>query len=147
MKIIVDADACPVKDIVISESANRNIDVTLVSSLSHFSNKDLQSHVNHIYVDAGRDAADFKIVQLAKKGDLIITQDYGLASLLLPKGCKVMHHTGFEYDKNNMDHLLESRYMGAMVRKSGGRTKGPKAFTEAERQTFKAQLNEILDQY
>ncbi|CAM4178931.1 Uncharacterized BCR, YaiI/YqxD family COG1671 [Lacicoccus alkaliphilus] len=67
MKIIVDADACPVKDIIFKETSGLNIPVTLVSSLSHFSNQDVPAHVGTIYVDAGRDAADFKIVALTKK--------------------------------------------------------------------------------
>ena len=67
MKVIIDADACPVKDIVIKETKDENIEVVLVSSLSHFSSRELDSHVRAIYVDAGPDAADYKIVQLLKR--------------------------------------------------------------------------------
>lgn len=137
MKIIVDADACPVKDIIFKETDGLNIPVTLVSSLSHFSNQDVPAHVETIYVDAGRDAADFKIVALTKKDDIIITQDYGLASLLLPKGATVLHHKGFEYNAMNIDHLLDTRHMGAAIRQAGGRTKGPKPFSKEDKQTFR----------
>ncbi|MEK4554247.1 YaiI/YqxD family protein [Jeotgalicoccus sp. FSL K6-3177] len=144
MKVIIDADACPVKDIVIKETKDENIEVVLVSSLSHFSSKELDSHVRTIYVDAGPDAADYKIVQLAEAGDVIVTQDYGLASLLLPKGCTVLHHTGFEYNKMNMDYLLETRHMSSVIRRGGGRTKGPKALSQEDKNSFLKAFQEVL---
>lgn len=136
MKVIIDADACPVKDIVTKETKDKNIEVALVSSLSHFSSRELDSHVKAMYVDAGPDAADYRIVQLAEAGDIIVTQDYGLASLLLPKGCIVLHHTGFEYNKMNMDYMLETRHMSSVIRRGGGRTKGPKALSQEDKQKF-----------
>ena len=136
MKVIVDADACPVKDIVMEETAHRSVSVILVSSLSHYSTQDLPDHAQAVYVEAGPDAADFKIVQLAGTDDIVVTQDYGLASLLLPKGCTVIHHKGFEYNALNIDQLLETRYMGSMIRKSGGRTKGPKPFSKEDKKAF-----------
>ena len=144
MKVIIDADACPVKDIVIKETKDENIEVVLVSSLSHFSSKELDSHVRTIYVDAGPDAADYKIVQLAEAGDVIVTQDYGLASLLLSKGCTVLHHTGFEYNKMNMDYLLETRHMSSVIRRGGGRTKGPKALSQEDKNSFLKAFQEVL---
>ena len=144
MKVIIDADACPVKDIVIKETKDENIEVVLVSSLSHFSSRELDSHVRAIYVDAGPDAADYKIIQLAEAGDVIVTQDYGLASLLLPKGCTVLHHTGFEYNKMNMDHLLETRHMSSVIRRGGGRTKGPKALSQEDKNSFLKAFQEVL---
>lgn len=144
MKVIVDADACPVKDIVIKEAGEEGFPVMLVSSFSHYSSKLLDEHVEVIYVDSGNDAADYKIVQLAKDGDIIVTQDYGLASLLIPKGCTVLHHKGFEYNAANMEHLLETRYMGAMIRKGGGRTKGPKALSKEDKQSFSKLFKDII---
>ncbi len=73
---------------------DRQVPVVLVSSLSHYSTQELPDHVRAVYVEAGPDAADFKVVQLAAAGDIVVTQDYGLASLLLPKGCTVLHHKG-----------------------------------------------------
>lgn len=144
MKVIIDADACPVKDIVTKETEDKNIEVTLVSSLSHFSPRELASHVKAVYVDAGPDAADYKIVQLAEAGDVIVTQDYGLASLLLPKGCTVLHHTGFEYNQMNMDYLLETRHMSSVIRRGGGRTKGPKALSQEDKNSFLKTFQKVL---
>ncbi|RLL41986.1 YaiI/YqxD family protein [Oceanobacillus piezotolerans] len=137
MKIYVDADACPVKDIIIKEGTNLGIPVVLVTSFSHFSTEIQPSGVEIIYVDTGTDAADYRIMKLAKKGDIIVTQDYGLASLGLPKGCIVLHHKGFAYTNENIDQLLQTRYLSAKARKSGKRTKGPKPFTEEDRGKFK----------
>ncbi|MFD2831254.1 YaiI/YqxD family protein [Corticicoccus populi] len=146
MKVIVDADACPVKDIIIKEAKKKDIPVVLVSSFSHFSSKDLDEHVSVVYVDSGSDAADFKIVALIDQGDIAVTQDYGLASLLLPKKCRVLHHKGFEYTGDNMNHLLETRYIGSMIRKGGGRTKGPKPLSKEDKQSFLGIFKKVISE-
>ncbi|MFC6464707.1 YaiI/YqxD family protein [Marinilactibacillus sp. GCM10026970] len=144
MKILIDADACPVKDVVIEEVKDKEIQVVLVSSIAHYSLQDYPEYVKSVYVEHGADSADFKIVQLAKPSDVIITQDYGLASLLLPKGCIVLHHKGFQYSSDNIDQLLETRHFSAMARKSGQRTKGPKAFTATDKETFRKLFQQFL---
>lgn len=144
MKIYVDADACPVKEIVITESRNAEIPVILVTSFSHYSNAEQPPGVEIIYVDSGADAADYRIMKLAAKGDIIVTQDYGLASLGLAKGCKVLHHKGFIYTNENIDDLLQTRYLSAMARKSGKRTKGPKPFTAEDREKFRDLLRRVI---
>lgn len=140
----MDADACPVKDIIISEARTFSVPVVLVMSFSHFSNLDNEPGVETIYVDAGADAADYRIMQLSKKEDFIITQDYGLASLGLGKGCRVLHHKGFEYSHQNIDQLLTTRHANAKARRSGYKTKGPKAFTNQDRETFRTLLHNVL---
>ena len=67
MKIYVDADACPVKDVIIFEAMNAKIPVTLVTSFSHYSNAEQPKGVETVYVDSGADAADYRIMQLAKR--------------------------------------------------------------------------------
>ncbi|MDE5414219.1 YaiI/YqxD family protein [Alkalihalobacterium chitinilyticum] len=144
MKVFVDADACPVKDIIISEARNFEIPVILVTSFSHFSNVKQPSGVETIYVDSGADAADYRIVKLVEKGDIIVTQDYGLASLGLAKGVIVLHQKGFRYTNDNIDQLLQTRYLSAMARKSGQRTKGPKPFTTEDREQFRDLFKQII---
>ena len=144
MKIYVDADACPVKDIITSEARNLEIPVILVTSFSHFSNAEQPTGVENIYVDSGADAADYRIVKLVEKGDIIVTQDYGLASLGLAKGIIVLHHTGFSYTNENIDQLLQTRYLSAMARKSGQRTKGPKPFTAEDRERFRGLFKQVI---
>ncbi|MBO0466973.1 YaiI/YqxD family protein [Enterococcus plantarum] len=147
MKIFIDGDGSPVKETTIEVALAYSIDVVIVTSIDHYSLKEYPQNVSFVYVDKGADAADYKIVQLIKTGDVLVTQDYGLASLVLPKGARVMHQLGYEYTGENMDGLLEQRYFSAKVRKSGGRTKGPKAFTQADREKFKANLVELINGY
>jgi uncharacterized protein YaiI (UPF0178 family) len=144
MKIFIDGDGSPVKDSAVEIAANNGIAVVIVTSIDHYSLKEYPANVSFVYVDKGADAADYKIVQLIKKDDILITQDYGLASLVLPKGVTVLHQSGDQYTAENIDNLLEQRHFGAKIRKSGGRTKGPKAFTQADREAFKAALTTFL---
>ncbi|WP_246943505.1 YaiI/YqxD family protein [Bacillus pinisoli] len=144
MKIYVDADACPVKDIIIYEASKLEIPVILVTSFSHFSNAEQPPGVKTIYVDSGADAADYRIVKLVEKGDMIVTQDYGLASLGLAKGIIVLHHKGFRYTNENIDQLLQTRYLSAMARKGGQRTKGPKPFTAEDREQFRKLFKQVI---
>ncbi|WP_373765758.1 DUF188 domain-containing protein, partial [Jeotgalibaca porci] len=101
------------KDIVIDEAKKHNLKVVLVASYAHYSTKIHPAHVETIYVDSAKEAADYRIMQLLQKDDILITQDYGLASLALGKKAKVLHHKGFEYDNDNIANLLESRYISA----------------------------------
>jgi uncharacterized protein YaiI (UPF0178 family) len=144
MKIYIDADACPVKDIIISEGTRAEIPVILVTSFSHFSNAEQPPGVETIYVDSGAEAADYRIMKLAEKGDIIVTQDYGLASLALAKRCTVLHHKGYTYTNENIDQLLQTRYLSAMARKGGQRTKGPKPFTAEDREKFRELFKEVI---
>ncbi|GAA0430873.1 YaiI/YqxD family protein [Lentibacillus halophilus] len=145
MTIYVDADACPVKQIVAEMTYPYTIPVVFVKSFSHFSHGYDPPGVETIYVDTGAEAADYRIMQLAQKGDIIITQDYGLASLALSKGCTVLHHKGFKYTHQNIDYLLQSRYINAKARKSGKKTKGPKAFSSEDEAKFQDLFHKTLE--
>src|SRR5699024_1989115 len=112
------------------------LSVVLVKSFSHFSNASLPPHVTVQYVDKGAEMADFKIMSMVDKEDIIITQDYGLASMLLGKGCYVIHHKGFQYTEHNIDRLLSSRHASAQARPAAYRTIAPKAFTDEALKSF-----------
>lgn len=144
MKIYVDADASPVTDIVIDEAKKFNKIVILVKNYNHFSHKDQLPGVETVYVDDGADAADYEIVKRIRQGDVVVTQDYGLASLCLSKNCIVLHHKGFTYTNANIDSLLETRHFSAKARKAGHKTKGPKAFTNVDREKFRDLLFQTL---
>lgn len=147
MQILIDADACPVQPEIIETAAAYELPVTLVKSYSHFSPEEMPAHVNVVYVDKGADMADFKIMQLAAAGDIIITQDYGLASLALGKNCHVMHHKGFFYTSQNIDRLLAGRHANQAARRAGQKTKGPKAFTTEDRQLFLEKFRRFLERF
>ena len=97
-----------------------------------------------LIVDKGADSADFAIANQALPGDLVITQDYGLASMCLARGARVLHQDGWEYTLDNIDALLFSRHESRKYRASGGRIKGPKKRTSEQDRTFEQALRQIL---
>lgn len=145
MKIYVDADACPVKDTIAKIAGEEQIPVVFVKSFDHYSHDEEAPGTETIYVDTGADSADYRIIKLAQKNDMIITQDYGLASLGLGKGCVVLHHKGFQYTPENIDRLLHTRHLSAKARQSGERTKGPKSFSEEDERKFARLLKNTLE--
>ncbi|MCE5039461.1 YaiI/YqxD family protein [Staphylococcus auricularis] len=146
-RVIIDGDACPVTQSVIELTEGTGIFTVIVRSYSHYSSADQPEHVTTIYVDQGPDAVDYKIVQLCESSDIVITQDYGLASLLINRATAVLHHSGKIYNMSNIDQLLNQRYLGAKHRRSGGRTKGPRPFTEQDRKLFEERFSEIIKPY
>lgn len=145
-QIIIDGDACPVVSSVIELTQETVIFVTIIRSFSHFSTQIDPEHVRTVYVDDGPESVDYKVVQLASSEDIVITQDYGLASLLLNKVKFVMHHKGFLFNDNNIQQLLDQRYINAQIRKQGGRHKGPPPFTRQDRQHFEHQFKLLIQQ-
>lgn len=143
MKIFIDGDGSPTKQETIQLAKQYHLPVVLVTSIDHYSTKPVADHVETIYVDRGSDAADFKILSLIAPGDILVTQDYGLASLSLAKAT-VIHQSGMVYSKMNIDQLLRQRYEGQQMRKAKIRTKGPKPFTNEDRANFKAVLEDII---
>lgn len=146
MKIYIDADACPVQEAAINIAKEKNIPIVLVKSFAHFSHDEQFDHVETIYVDNGKDMADFRIVQLVESKDLVITHDYGLASLCLNKGCFVLHPKGFAYTSKNIDRLLHTRHQHAMARRAKQRTPNPKKYTARDEQKFSQKLQQTLQQ-
>ena len=126
MKIIIDADACPVVDIAVGIAKERNLECILVCDNTHFIQKD---GAETIIVDKGADSADCRIANLTEKGDVVITQDYGLAALVLGKGGKALNQNGLIYSDTNIENLLFTRFIGKKERMAGNRTKGPKKRT------------------
>ena len=116
MKIIVDADACPVKEIIISCAKKHALEVVMVCDVAHmlFYNEDFLTVVT---VDQGADSADLAIANRTQTGDICITQDYGLASLLLAKKAIVLHHNGFFYTQENIDRMLFERHLSREMRR------------------------------
>ena len=143
-QIIIDGDACPVVSSVIELTQETGIFVTIIRSFSHFSTQIDPEHVRTVYVDDGPESVDYKIVQLASSENIVITQDYGLASLLLNKVRFVMHHKGFLFNDDNIQQLLDQRYINAQIRKQGGRHKGPPPFTKQDRQHFEHQFKLLI---
>lgn len=122
MRIFIDADGCPVTESAINFAKQHNIECYVVCDTSHeFS----FNYASVITVSKGKDSADYKIVNLISPGDIVVTQDYGLAAMCLAKNARAINQNGLIYTDNNIDFLLQSRHISREIRMSGGRTKGP----------------------
>ena len=143
MKILVDAGACPVVDLTVREAKARNIPVTLITDTAHVLNR---TDAEVITVEKGSDSADFKLVNLVQKGDLVVTQDYGLAAMVLAKGGRALNQNGMIYSEQNMDTLLFTRHIAKKVRMAGGRTKGPHKRTKEQDEDFLRTLQRMLEE-
>ncbi|MFJ8245521.1 YaiI/YqxD family protein [Peribacillus asahii] len=139
--IYVDADACPVKKEILDAASLFKVNVTFVAS---YKNMMSNPEGKWVYVDADKEAADLYIVNAVKKGDIVITNDIGLAGTLLPKVVYVLSSKGKEYTEENISMLLDMRYLSAKMRRAGKHTKGPKAFSKEDRIKFAQVLAKIL---
>lgn len=142
MQVLIDADGCPVVKLTIEICKAYSIPVTLVCDTSHLFSSDFASVVT---VDKGADSADMALVNMALPGDIVVTQDYGLAAMCLAKRCKCLSQDGLEYDSQNIDSLLLSRHIAKKIRKSGGRLKGPHKRSSQADEAFKSKLEEIIN--
>ncbi|MEF9918028.1 MAG: DUF188 domain-containing protein [Eubacterium sp.] len=125
MRIIIDADACPkTVKLICQEVANDyKLPLVFVADTAHSLADEEDDGYEVVIVDQGQDASDFKIVSMAEATDLIVTQDYGLASLVLDKVTAVLNPNGFVYSLSNMDELLYKRYLNQKMRKAGHGTR------------------------
>lgn len=149
MKIIIDADACPTKEETITLAKKYDLEVMLVASIAHFSTKEVPAHVRQLWVERGSDQADFKIVAIARPNDIVITQDYGLASMLLPKGCRVLHHDGYEYTETIIQQLIDGRHLSAKERRTSKRSRRVKSlhpFADQAQMDYEDLLETVIEE-
>ncbi len=145
MKIIIDADACPV--IAITEKAAKEFQVPLLL-ICDTSHALTSSYGTVITVDKGADSTDFRIVQTGSRGDIVITQDYGVASMALGKGMRALHQNGMEYTNENIDRLMFERHMAKKARRSMHFSlKGPRKRTKEDDIHFERALRRMLSDY
>lgn len=148
MKIFVDADACPVKKLIIDIASGYGIEVFLVHSTCHFTQsnkyKSISDQVSVIMVDNESQAADMKIINMSQKDDIVVTGDFGLASLVLGKGAYAISFNGKIYRTDSIDVMLLERHISASIRRSGGRIKGPPKRNIEDDINFSKNLNILI---
>lgn len=144
MHVWIDADGSPVVKQTLHVARHYHISVTIVTDRSH---EIYDERAETIVVDEGRDAVDFEIIARMKAGDLVITQDYGLASLVLAKKGFAMNENGVLYREETIDVLLYQRALHAHIRKSGGRMKGPKKRKTVQNEQFSKSFNQFLQSH
>ena len=142
-RILVDADACPVVRIVEHVAKASGIPVTLRCDTNHV----LTSEYSEIKViGAGADAVDFALINLCRHGDIVVTQDYGVAALALGKGAYAIHQCGGLYTQDNIDQMLMERHLARKARMGKGKhhLKGPKKRTKEEDEVFETAFRKLL---
>ena len=149
MQIFVDADACPVVDIVEKTARKYQIPVTLLCDTNHILTS---GYSEVVVVGAGADAVDYKLISLCRRGDIVVTQDYGVG-----KSAYAIHQSGKWYTDENIDQMLMERHLNKKARRASHKNhlKGPKKRTEEDDERFaqsfeqliKAALKEIVKTY
>ena len=143
MRILVDADACPVKQIIVRIAKQRSIPVTMLCDTAHELNDGYSAIIT---VDKQADSVDFALMGLLTREDIVVTQDFGLAAMVLGKGARAVNQNGLVYTNENIDKLLMERHIGQKVRRGGGRTKGPSKRTKEDDMRFEAAFEGLLSE-
>lgn len=144
MRIFIDADGCPVVDITVQLAKKHNVECFILCDTSHIFNKDGAMTLTY---SKGADSVDFALVNLLNTGDIVITQDYGLAAMCLARNAVTLNQDGVEYTTDNIDALLLARHTARKIRSSGGRLKGPSKRAKEQDAAFKIALDSVLKTY
>lgn len=144
MRILVDADACPVVKITEEAAKEYGVPVVLFCDTNHVLYSDYSDVVT---VSAGADAVDFVIANNCEKGDIVVTQDYGVAAMILSKGCYGIHQSGKVYTNDNIELMLAERYMAKKARmaKAKNHLKGPRKRTEEDDRRYRQALVRLFE--
>ncbi|OLN24108.1 hypothetical protein BTO30_01460 [Domibacillus antri] len=140
-KLLIDADGCPVVNIACDIANTYGLPVLLICDTSH---EMTRPGAETIIVSKGMDAVDFVLVNRVQKGDIVVTQDYGLAAMVLAKQGYAIDQNGRLYTPENIDQLLLSRHTAKKIRQAGGRLKGPKKRRKEDDQQFAERLTQLM---
>lgn len=141
MKIIIDGDACPSIPFIESVAKKYSIEVIIFCDVNHLIKSDY-STVR--IVDKGFQSVDMYVVNNTTEGDIVVTQDYGVAALCLGKKAKVISTNGTLFTDDNIDVFLRDRHIAQAIRNAGGRTKGHKKRSNKDEEKLIATLTKII---
>ncbi|MCL4515902.1 MAG: DUF188 domain-containing protein [Firmicutes bacterium] len=142
IRVLVDADACPRQAMAVLRrlEPEYGFELMTISSFNHHSDEP-----GHIVVGDDPQATDIALMNRVRPGDIAVTQDWGLAALVLAKGAGALSPAGQIYEPGKIDFLLEERHLKAKFRRGGGRTKGPSARTADDDRRFENTLRSLLE--
>lgn len=143
MELFLDADGCPVTALAVTLARQYHVPCTILCDTAH---ELAFPGARTITVSKGADSVDFALVNLVKKGDLVVTQDYGLAAMCLSRGAIPIRQDGMVYTAENIDSLLFFRAAARKIRKAGGRLKGSSRRTPEQDRAFAATLERLLQE-
>ena len=141
MKILIDADGCPVVDLTVRLAAKHGAECVILCDTAHEFNRE---GAQTVIVEKGADSVDFKLVNLVSEGDIVVTQDYGLAAMCLARKAVPLSQNGMVYTDKNIDQLLFTRYVSKKIRNSGGRLKGPSKRKPEQDKAFEEALERLI---
>ena len=143
MRVFVDADACPVVGIIEKVAREHNVPVTLLCDTNHVLSSD---YSEVIVVGAGADAVDYKLISICHKGDIVVSQDYGVAAMALGKGAYAIHQSGKWYTNENIDQMLMERHLNKKARRVSRKNhlKGPRKRTSEDNERFRESFEKMI---
>lgn len=144
MRIIIDADACPVVSFAVTAAKDFSLEAVIFSDTSHIISSD---YAKCITVDKGADSADFAILSYCVPDDIIVTGDYALAAMCLAKKALAIKPDGTEYSDRNIDLMLNGRYLAKKMRDSGARAPKTKKRTRAEDEAFNSSIRALIQKH
>jgi uncharacterized protein YaiI (UPF0178 family) len=130
-----------VKEIIVRLAKRHEIAVTMFIDTAH---ELYDGYSSVVTVDKGADSVDYALVGKVARGDIVVTQDYGLAAMVLAKGARAVNQNGLVYTNDNIDSLLSDRYIGQKIRRGGGRTKGPAKRSKEDDKAFEEAFSSLL---
>lgn len=141
MRIIVDGDSCPGKDIIEEIAKKYDVELIIFCSIDHM----LKSNYAEVrYVDKGSQMVDMKVANEAAKNDIVISQDYGVAAMVLAKGARALSPKGKIYTNQNIDGLLFQRHMSYKARKGGEKGINPKKRNKEDDKRLENNLSTLI---
>jgi uncharacterized protein len=144
-KLFVDADACPVTREAISAARSFGLQVVLVANATqNLERYTKRAGVEAIQVSSGADAADFAVIERLDPGDVVVTQDIGLAAMVLGRGAAAVSPRGHVFHLATIDAELLVRHEEKKLRRAGGRHGGPRPFTDEDREHFSEVIDRLL---
>ncbi|MCD7856761.1 MAG: DUF188 domain-containing protein [Clostridiales bacterium] len=143
MRVLIDGDGCPVVNDALALCRRFGVPCLIFCDTAH----ELQREdAETVVVSKGADSADFALVNRVEPGDVVVTQDYGLAAMCLSRQAAVLNQDGRRYTEENIDGLLYTRYLGGKVRRGGGRLKGPPKRKPSQTEAFRIALHQLLEE-
>lgn len=142
-RIVIDADGCPVVNEAIAAAKRFGIECLLLCDTAHVFERE---GARTLTFSQGADSVDFALVNLVQPGDVVVTQDYGLAAMCLARSVRILNQDGMEYTSDNIDALLLARHTAKKIRNGGGRLRGPSKRTAEQNKSFLLALEQLLEQ-
>lgn len=141
-KVLIDADGCPVVDLTVKIAGEYGLKCWILCDTSHFFERE---GAETITVSKGADSVDFALVNLVEAGDVVVTQDYGLAAMCLARRAVPVRQDGLIYDHDNIGGLLMARHTARKIRNAGGRLRGNRKRSPEKDRVFEAQFRKVME--